>query len=166
MERCEGIRILGIVIGNTFASPTPVKASKMAPRVKGHATKSGIRPEVSVLAGILSRARVLRELIIDASSTDISGSSSGAGTDSRAGGSHGASFGGGALFTPLGVRMLMRESPCLRRIVSEGRVWQVRCCFISDDMAIAIADYGCAFLDLVLYAHPIVACPFPALPRY
>lgn len=155
VERCEGIQVLGIVIGNAFASPAPVKASRMTSRIEGHAANSGVRPEVSVLAGILSRARALRELIIDTSGTDISGNGTGAGTDARAGGSHGASF--RALLTPLAVRMLMRESLCLRRIVGEGRVWEVRFCFVSVDIAAVIAHYGSAFLDLVPYAHSIVA---------
>lgn len=135
VERCEGIQVLGIVIGDTFASPTSVKASKKTSRINGHPTKSGVRPEVTVLAAILARARALRVLIIDTSGTDTSGSSAGAGSDTRAGGSHGTSLRGGALLTPLAVRTLMRESPSLRRIVGEGRVWQVRFRFISNDVA-------------------------------
>ena len=132
MDRCEGIRVLGIVIGNAFrnafALPTPTQPSKTAgqstSRHKGRAAKSGTRPEVSVLAGVLSHARALRELIIDTSPTDIAGAGAGPGT----GETQGTSSGSYALLTPVAVRTLMRESPFLRRIVGEGRVWEV--CFV------------------------------------
>ncbi|KAF8558700.1 hypothetical protein OG21DRAFT_1519769 [Imleria badia] len=127
VDRCEGIQVLGIVIGNAFANtsafplPTSPKPSKTTgqstARSKGGAARSGTRPEVSVLAGILSRARVLRELIIDTSPADIVGM----GTSP---GGTGMSSGGYALLTPVAVRMLMRESLLLRRIVGEGRVWE------------------------------------------
>ncbi|KAN0094643.1 hypothetical protein V8E55_002930 [Tylopilus felleus] len=126
VDRCEGIQVLGIVIGNAFASPASAKLGKTPNRFPGRVTggarapKSSIRPEVGVLADILSRARVLRELIIDTSPTEIVGNSTGTG----AGGRHGASSSSCALLTPHDVRMLMRESPLLRRIVGEGRVWE------------------------------------------
>lgn len=129
VERCEDIQVLGLIIGSAFSSPASVKTSKTntrsaarsAARLK-HATIPGIRSEVSVLAGILARARALQELIIDTSSLDNAHNTA---TDPRTDGSHGA-FRGTALLTPVGVRMLMRESPFLRRIVGEGRVWEVR----------------------------------------
>lgn len=136
VDRCEGIQVLGVVVGNAFSSPASVKPGKTTGRptgrFKGHPARSSVRPEVSVLAGILSRARALRELIIDTSAADFYyANSTSPGLSAGAGGSHGAPFAGYALLTPLSVRMLMRESPLLRRIVGEGRVWEVRFCFVS-----------------------------------
>ena len=131
MDRCEGVQVLGVVIGSGFSSPASAKPSKTTGRSKGHAARSGVRPEVSVLTGILSRARALRELIIDTSAAEFYGNSTGPGPSAPAGGSHGAPFAGYALLTPLSVRLLMRESPLLRRIVGEGRVWEVRFRFLS-----------------------------------
>ncbi|KAF8128660.1 hypothetical protein EV363DRAFT_1451638 [Boletus edulis] len=129
VDRCQDIQLLGIVIGNAFASPASAKPSKMTGRSPGrskrHAANSGVvRPEVSILAGVLSRARALRELIMDTSPTDIVGNGNGVSTVAGPGGSHGTSSGGYALLTPTAVRMLMRDSPLLRRIVAEGRVWE------------------------------------------
>ena len=145
--------MLGIVIGNAFASPASAKLGKTPNRFSGRVTggarapKSSIRPEVGVLADILSRARVLRELIIDTSPTEIVGNSTGTG----AGGRHGASSSSCALLTPHDVRMLMRESPLLRRIVGEGRVWEVCFRFTSDDVSL-------------LTLHPQSNTPTPTSP--
>jgi hypothetical protein len=142
LDRCEGIRVLGVVVGNAFSSSVPTRPNKVTGRpIKVHPTRSGIRPEVSVLADILSRARALRELIIDTSAADFYyADSTGPGTSAAAGGSHGGPFAGYALLAPLSVRLLMRESPLLRRIVGEGRVWEVRFHFLSAVIAPTIGS--------------------------
>lgn len=125
--------MLGIVVGNAFSSPDSAKPSKLTGRsinrFKGHTSKSGVRTEVNVLAGILSCARALQELIIDTSAADFALNNSAHGMGAGAGTSHTAPFAGYALLTPASVRLLMRESPFLRRIVGEGRVWEVRFSF-------------------------------------
>ncbi|KAG9308353.1 hypothetical protein JVU11DRAFT_12119 [Chiua virens] len=125
VDHCEGLEVLGVVIGTAFASQASIKANKISSRSGGrssgrfkYAAVPGVRPEISVLASILSCAKVLRELILDTSATDLGGDSS---PDGRGGGSHGPS---GTLLTATSIRMLMRESPLLRRIVGEGRVWE------------------------------------------
>ena len=130
VDRCQGIQVLGIVVGNAFSSPGSAKPSKLPGRsinrFKGHAARSDVRTEVSVLAAILARARALQELIIDTSAADFAVNNSG---PAGAGASHSAPFTGYALLTPVSTRLLMRESRFLRRIVGEGRVWEVRFSF-------------------------------------
>lgn len=116
VERCRDIQLLGIVLGPGFASPS--KPGRVRP--KPH-SPAGVRPEITLLTTILTRARALRELILDTSIADIAGADPGRDPHEA--------FRISALLTPAAVRTLMREVPLLRRIVGEGRVWEVRIVF-------------------------------------
>lgn len=158
VDRCQGIQLLGIVMGPAFAAQASVRPGKTTGRIpgrsKGRASSTLIRSEVNVLSDILARAKTLRELIIDASPAVFAANATDTGVG--AGAPQVTAY---ALLTPAAVRMLMHESPLLRRIVAEGRVWEVRLRVASDDESLTMGSQSttpvpfprCSDIQLTLY---------------
>ncbi|KAF9224869.1 hypothetical protein BS17DRAFT_779199 [Gyrodon lividus] len=153
VKRCEELCVLGIALGAGFNPPPPSRSTGRRGgigRMGGAGREqagTGVRQEIRTLAGILSHAKELRELILDtagssdsASATTRIGAVLGAGADADAdsdaeGGAGARTLGASrgmrgagqmskALLTPAAIRALVREAPMLRRVVGEGRVWE------------------------------------------
>ncbi|KAF8836995.1 hypothetical protein BDN67DRAFT_936054 [Paxillus ammoniavirescens] len=145
VKRCEELSVLGMATGGGFSSSPSARRGGVG-AVGGTGREragTGLNREIRTLAGILSGAKKLREIILDTSgSLDRTGAAAstgagiggGADVDAEGGagtrilnGSRGTGRGGqrgGMLLTSAAVRMLMKEAPMLRRIVGEGRVWE------------------------------------------